>query len=314
MPARPVGDRPTGSERSRERLNVATSRRNEFLVPPHPAGFDLASYDTRSKVGLESKALSRRALQRDIEQLAKLQDVFAAQSRYALLIVLQGMDAAGKDGIIKHVMSGINPQGVDVYSFRRPTEEEDRHDFLWRESKVLPARGRIAIFNRSHYEEVLVVRVQPELLGAESAALAPNLWQQRYEEINAFERHLSRNGTIVLKFFLHISMDEQRKRLLARLETPKKMWKISAADLQAHRQWDAYAAAYRDAIANTSTQWAPWYVIPSDRKWVARAVVGAILNETLENLNLSYPEPPPEQLRRYAELADQLKSESSVSP
>jgi PPK2 family polyphosphate:nucleotide phosphotransferase len=292
-----------------------TSRRNEFLVPPHPAHFDLAAFDTRSKAWFESKEQSFKILRRDVGRLAKLQDVFAAQSQYALLVILQGMDAAGKDGIIKHVMSGVNPQGVDVSGFRQPTPEEDRHDFLWRESKVLPARGRIAIFNRSYYEEVLIVRVQPELLGAESATLVPDLWQQRFEDINAFERHLSRTGTVVLKFFLHISKDEQRRRLLARLERPKKMWKLSDSDLEGHRQWEAYAAAYRDALASTSTQWAPWYVIPADRKWVARAVAGTILNEALESLNLSYPEPPPARQRRYAEIAERLKSEAApVSP
>jgi PPK2 family polyphosphate:nucleotide phosphotransferase len=286
-------------------------RRDEFIVPPYPKNLDLSAFDTRSKAWLESKEQSRRMLARDIERLAKLQDVFAAQGKHALLIVLQGMDTAGKDGIIKHVMSGINPQGVDVYGFREPTEEEDRHDFLWRCAKVLPLRGRIAIFNRSYYEEVLAVRVQPQFLAAEDTALAPELWQQRYEDINTFERHLSRCGTIVLKFFLHVSKGEQRKRLLARLEKPKKMWKLSDDDLRGHRQWDAYAAAYRDAIANTSTPWAVWHVIPADRKWVARAVVGTIINETLESLNLSYPEPPPERRRQFAEFTEQLKSEDS---
>ncbi|MBV8147458.1 MAG: polyphosphate kinase 2 family protein [Candidatus Eremiobacteraeota bacterium] len=274
----------------------------------------MSAFDTRSKAWLESKEQSRRMLVRDVERLAKLQDVFAAQAQHAVLIVLQGMDTAGKDGIIKHVMSGINPQGVDVYGFRQPTEEEDRHDFLWRSAKVLPARGRIAIFNRSYYEEVLVVRVQPDLLGEESTKVVPDLWQQRYEDINAFERHLSRSGTITLKFFLHLSWEEQRKRLLARLEKPKKMWKLSDADLQTHHRWNAYAAAYCEAIANTSTLWAPWYVVPSDRKWVARAVVGTILNETLESLALSYPEPPPDKLRRYAEIVHQLKAEASSEP
>jgi PPK2 family polyphosphate:nucleotide phosphotransferase len=289
-----------------------SQRWDEFLVPPHPAAFNLAAYDTRSKAWLEGKEQSRRVLVRDVERLAKLQDVFAAQGQHALLMILQGMDTAGKDGIIKHVMSGINPQGVDVYAFRQPTEEEDRHDFLWRSGKVLPARGRIAIFNRSYYEEVLIVRVQPELLAAESTPFSPRVWQQRYDDINAFERHLVRSGTVMLKFFLHISRQEQRRRLLARLETPKKMWKISDADLQAHDRWESYSGAYRDMVANTSTPWAPWHIIPADRKWVARALVGTILNDTLESLMLSYPEPPPERRRRYAEIADRLQSESSA--
>jgi PPK2 family polyphosphate:nucleotide phosphotransferase len=220
------------------------------------------------------------------------------------------MDTSGKDGIIKHVMSGINPEGVDVYSFREPSTTELRHDYLWRESKVLPERGRIAIFNRSHYEEVLIVRVQPKLLTSEGVTVVNDaLWQNRFDDINAFEHHLTRSGTIVLKFFLHISKDEQRKRLLARLETPTKMWKASDADLAGHAQWDDYTKAYEEMLGRTSTPWAPWYVIPADYKWVARATVAAIILDALERLNLTYPEPSPERQKAYEQLAEQLKAE-----
>ncbi|MBV8433940.1 MAG: polyphosphate kinase 2 family protein [Candidatus Eremiobacteraeota bacterium] len=282
---------------------------DELLVPRSPSSIDLERYDPKWKAGLGGKHESRKRLDGDAKRLSELHDVFATQTKHALLIVLQGMDTAGKDGIIKHVMSGMNPQGVDVVSFRQPTEEERRHDFLWRESKVLPARGRIAIFNRSYYEEVLVVRVQPALLASEDQS-RPCDWNARYEDINAFERHLARSGTIVLKFFLHISKDEQRKRLLARLENPEKMWKASDADLEGHQRWDDYVAAYREMLEQTSTEWAPWYVVPSDRKWVARAVVAAVVVDALEKLDLRYPEPTAERRERYARLAERLKSEA----
>ena len=273
---------------------------------------DLADCDPRSKAGFKNKHDAQDTLTDDIERLSELHDVFATQTQHALLIVLQAMDAAGKDGIVKHVMCGMNPQGVNVYGFRKPSEEEELHDFLWRESKVLPARGRIAIFNRSYYEEVLVVRVEQDLLKEEGDAGGPHCWEDRFEDINAFERHLTRCGTIVLKFFLHISKEEQRERLLARLETPDKMWKASDADLAGHAKWDAYAHAYQQMLEHTNTEWAPWHVIPADRKWVSRALVGRIVVETLESLNLKYPEPSPERRKRYAELAAQLKAE--VSP
>jgi PPK2 family polyphosphate:nucleotide phosphotransferase len=273
------------------------------------ANIDLDDCKPGSKAGFKNKSEAQKILSDDVERLADLHDVFATQQDYALLIVLQGMDTAGKDGIIKHVMCGMNPQGVNVYSFRKPTEEEELHDFLWRESKVLPARGRIAIFNRSYYEEVLVVRVEPDLLKEEAATDGHQVWEHRYEDINCFERHLARCGTIVLKFFLHVSKEEQRERLLARLETPDKMWKASDADLAGHAKWDAYAHAYRQMLEHTNTEWAPWHVIPADRKWVARALVGRKIVETLESLNLHYPELSPERKKRYADLATQLKAE-----
>jgi PPK2 family polyphosphate:nucleotide phosphotransferase len=282
---------------------------SDFVVSPGSA-VSLAAYDTAATAGIDSKEDARAFLKRDVKELCKLQDKFAAQTSHAVLIVLQGMDAAGKDGIIKHVMTGLNPQGVNVYGFRAPTTEEVRHDFLWRESKVLPERGRIAIFNRSYYEEVLVIRVHPEMLQAQGVTdPGPDPWTPRYDDINAFERHLTRSGTIVLKFCLHISKEEQRKRLLCRLETPDKMWKASDADLIGHSEWDAYVKAYEAMLSATSTQWAPWYVVPADRKWVSRCVVGAAVVDALEKLGLEYPQPTPERREKYAELAKQLEQE-----
>lgn len=272
---------------------------------------DLDECDPRSKADLKNKREASKILVAGIERLSELHDVFATQTDRALLVILQGMDTAGKDGIIKHAMCGLNPQGVNVFGFRKPSEEEELHDFLWRESKVLPARGRIAIFNRSYYEEVLVVRVEQDLLKEEAARNGPRAWEHRYEDVNAFERHLTRCGTIVLKFFLHISKEEQRERLLARLETPDKMWKASDADLAGHAKWEAYAYAYKQMLEHTNTEWAPWHVVPSDRKWVARALVARTIVETLESLKLAYPAPSPERRKRYAELAAQLKSEDS---
>jgi PPK2 family polyphosphate:nucleotide phosphotransferase len=281
-----------------------------FVIPFSESAIRLSDYDPASKAEFEDKKDSLKTLECDVERMEELQDMFAAQTQHALLIVLQGMDTSGKDGIIKHVMSGINPEGVDVYSFREPSTTELRHDYLWRESKVLPERGRIAIFNRSHYEEVLIVRVQPKLLGNEGVTVVDDaLWQNRFDDINAFEHHLRRSGTIVLKFFLHISKDEQRKRLLARLETPTKMWKASDADLAGHARWDDYAKAYEEMLGRTSTPWAPWYVIPADHKWVARATVAAVIVDALERLNLTYPEPSPERQKAYEQLAEQLKAE-----
>jgi len=285
-------------------------RYQKYKVPESPAAIDWSSYDSRDKAGFKEKNDAADALEKDLKHLSELHDVFAAQSSHALLIVLQGMDTAGKDGIVRHVMAGMNPQGVRVYGFRKPTEEEDRHDFLWRESMVLPERGRIALFNRSYYEEVLAVRVESKLLGDEGAHVTPHVWQDRYEDINAFERHLTRCGTSILKLCLHISKEEQRERLLARLETPDKMWKASDADLDGHARWDAYAEAYRKMLEHTSTLWAPWYVIPADRKWVARAVAAALLVDTLKKMNLKYPKPTAARRKQYQELADRLKAET----
>ena len=227
-----------------------------------------------------------------IERLVDLQTRLYASDRWAVLIVFQARDAAGKDSTIKHVMSGLNPQGCQVSSFKAPSAQELDHDFLWRCARELPERGRIGIFNRSHYEEVLVVRVHPEFLRAErlpAPVAGRSLWEQRYESITGLERHLTRNGTRIIKFFLHVSKDEQRKRFLERLEKPEKNWKFSIRDLEEREKWGAYTKAYEDAISATSTEWAPWYVVPADRKWFTHLVVAQVIAATLADLDLRYP-------------------------
>jgi PPK2 family polyphosphate:nucleotide phosphotransferase len=227
------------------------------------------------------------------EELESAQELLYASDRWALLLVFQAPDAAGKDGTIKHVMSGVNPQGCEVFSFKQPSAEELRHDFLWRCAKVLPERGRIGIFNRSYYEEVLVMRVHPELLAAQhlppGTEAGPRLWQERYEDINAFECHLHRSGTRVVKLFLHLSKEEQRRRFLDRLGDPAKQWKFSAADLAERAHFDTYQQAYEEALTATSTPWAPWYVVPADHKAAMRALVGGIVAHVVEQLDLHLP-------------------------
>jgi PPK2 family polyphosphate:nucleotide phosphotransferase len=260
-------------------------------------------------------------LEASIADLAAAQELFYASNTYAALIVIQAMDAAGKDGMVKHVMSGLNPQGCQVFAFKQPSAEELDHTFLWRCMKALPERGRIGIFNRSYYEETLVVRVHPELLGYQRlpalAQLKPGtdagdaFWRERYEDINAFERHLTRNGTVVLKFFLHLSKEEQRRRFLDRLETPNKQWKFSVGDLPERARWNDYMRAYEATLSATSTEWAPWYVIPADHKWMARALVAGILTSTIDGLDLHFPEPSPEEAAALEEARRQLESEGS---
>ncbi|MDQ2895431.1 MAG: polyphosphate kinase 2 family protein [Actinomycetota bacterium] len=246
------------------------------------------------KQGPGPKDLAQDDLQEFTQELACAQELLYASDTYALLVILQALDAAGKDGTIKHVMSGVNPQGCDVAAFKRPSAQELEHDFLWRCEKALPARGRIGIFNRSYYEEVLVTRVHPDLIAdehlASDTATGKKLWRERYEDINAFERHLHRNGTRIVKIFLHISKDEQKKRLLERLDNPAKQWKFSAADLGERAYFEDYMHAYEAAITATSTRHAPWYVIPADHKYAARALVSGILTHTIATLNLSLPD------------------------
>ncbi|HSD43029.1 MAG TPA: polyphosphate kinase 2 family protein [Burkholderiales bacterium] len=252
---------------------------------------DIDPADTR-KLKSDQKDEAKEVLARGVEWLAEEQDKLYAQDRWSVLLVFQAMDAAGKDGTIKHVMSGVNPQGCQVYSFKAPSPEELDHDFLWRTTKCLPERGRIGIFNRSYYEEVLVVRVHEAILARQKLPprlVTKRIWDERLEDIAAFERYLARNGTVVLKFFLHVSRKEQKERFMERLDQPEKHWKFSAADVHERQHWDDYMEAYEDAIRATATKHAPWYVVPADNKWFTRLVVAAAIVEALEKLDLEYP-------------------------
>lgn len=258
-----------------------------------PAKFRLADYDPAECCGLSmDKAEAKTMLAEGVARLAELQEKLYANNKWSVLIVLQAMDAAGKDSLIKHVMSGLNPQGVQVSSFKQPSEEELDHDFLWRIAKALPERGRIGIFNRSHYEEVLTVRVHSEYLARQrlpDAVTGKKIWQQRFDDIRAFERHLARNGTLVLKFFLNVSLEEQRKRFLERIDQPGKRWKFSMGDVAERKLWPKYMAAYEELIRETSRDEAPWYVVPADNKWFTRLVVAGALAKAMEGLDLAYP-------------------------
>ena len=260
----------------------------------------------------ERKQFAQEVLSQDVSALAEVQERLYAADCWSILIIFQAMDAAGKDSTIKHVMSGVNPQGCQVYSFKHPSALELDHNFLWRYARAVPERGRIGIFNRSYYEEVLIVRVHPELVQAEripDAKLNDDFWADRFADINAFERHLTRNGTMILKFFLHVSKDEQRKRFIKRLKDPTKHWKFSPADLVERGFWDDYMSAYEDAIGATSSKWAPWYIIPADHKWVARALVARIVSKSLESLDLRYPDVTEEGRAMIAQARKQLESE-----
>ncbi len=260
----------------------------------------------------EDKPAAKEALRHGIEVLAKLQDMLYAQDRWALLLIFQAMDAAGKDGAIKHVMSGINPQGCQVVSFKAPSSEDLDHDFLWRCAKLLPERGRIGIFNRSYYEEVLVVRVHPELLAKQklpAELVTKDIWRERFRDIRGWERYLENNGVVVRKFFLHVSRKEQKRRFLERIENPAKNWKFSAADAQERGFWKDYMRAYEDMIRNTSTRRSPWYVVPADNKWFTRIVVASAVIETLASLNLKYPKVDKEKRAELARVRKALLSE-----
>jgi PPK2 family polyphosphate:nucleotide phosphotransferase len=280
-----------------------------------PHRFRLASFDLADTGSIDlDKDEAKALLADDVKRLARLQKRLYADGHWAVLIVLQGMDASGKDGVIAHVMSGLNPQGCEVRAFKAPSEEELAHDFLWRSALRLPGRGRIGIFNRSHYEEVIVVRVHPEFLKRQklpSKLVTKDIWVERFKDIRAFERHLARNGTLVLKFFLHISKEEQRQRLLAHLEEPNKRWKFSMSDIAERRLWGKYMAAYEDLIQATSRPEAPWYVVPADSKPFARLVVAAALIEALEDLDLQYPGLEGTALKELQQVRNALKSEGS---
>jgi PPK2 family polyphosphate:nucleotide phosphotransferase len=252
---------------------------------------------------------AQQRLEKGVERLFELQELLYAQDRWSVLVIFQAIDAAGKDSAIKHVMSGLNPQGTQVYSFKVPSSEELDHDFMWRTMKALPERGRIGVFNRSYYEEVLVVRVHPEILEHQrlpQTLVTKQIWQERFEDVNAIERYLSRNGTVIRKFFLHVSKNEQRKRFLERLNDPGKNWKFSLADLAERDRWNDYMRAYEEALSATSTRQAPWYVIPADNKWFTRLVIADIIVDTLEGLNLKYPALTPQQKRELAEARRRL--------
>lgn len=278
------------------RVMVINIDREKFLqsliVPPGKKISLKKDYDPSFKPDYITKEDANALLETGIEKMAEFQDKLYAQNNYALLINLQAMDAAGKDGTIKHVMSGLNPQGCQVFSFKVPSAEELDHDYLWRYFKALPERGRIGIFNRSYYEEVLVVRVHEALLERQQLppeAKTKKIWQERFEQINNFEKYLVENGIIVLKFFLNVSKDEQKKRFLERIDRPEKNWKFSESDAKERGFWDDYMNAYEDVFNNTSTKWAPWYIVPADRKWFTRLAVGAVIYLTLESLGLEYP-------------------------
>lgn len=260
------------------------------------------------------KKTGKAILKTGVEELSEVQELLWASGRYALLVVFQAIDAAGKDSTIKHVMSGVNPQGVQVVSFKQPSSEELAHDFLWRISNALPERGQIGIFNRSHYEEVVALRVHPEWLAKQELPPGPRggrFWKERFGDINAFERHLDRNGTKIVKFFLHVSRDEQKRRFLARLNRPEKQWKFSASDLPERARWDEYMQAYEDAITATSTRWAPWYVIPADHKPVMQAMVARILVDKIQSLELSWPEVSDQDHAVMADARRRLDSEAA---
>jgi PPK2 family polyphosphate:nucleotide phosphotransferase len=278
-------------------------------VTPHAKVTLPGDFDPGELFGKVKKKDGPQLLSDGTALLASYQDRLAAQAADAVLVVIQAMDAAGKDGTIRHVMSGVNPQGVHVTSFKTPSAEELGHDFLWRHARALPARGEIGIFNRSHYEEVLIVRVHPDNLDAEKIEPTPDLWQRRYQEINDWERHLAANGTHLVKLFLNVSKQEQRTRFLKRINEPEKNWKFSAADARERRYWDDYQQAYAEMLTHTSTEWAPWYVLPADHKWFARVCAAAVIANTLIGIDPHYPVPDKAALQGLQQAKAELDAE-----
>jgi PPK2 family polyphosphate:nucleotide phosphotransferase len=271
--------------------------------------FRLKDYDPADTGGLKDKQEAKKLLENGVELLSEYQEKLYAQDRWALLVIFQAMDAAGKDGVVKHVMSGINPQGCSVTSFKAPSHEELDHDYLWRAHKAVPERGKIGIFNRSYYEEVLVVRVHQEILAGQQLPkelVGKGLWKERYEDINNFEKYLTRNGIIVLKFFLHLSKGQQKKRFLERLEMPEKNWKFSLADIKERGYWKDYQNAYEEMIQNTATKHAPWYIIPADNKWFTRLAVAGAIIDRLNSLDLEFPEVDPAKKKELAQVRKAL--------
>jgi len=280
----------------------------------HGKHFRLKDHDPADTHGLgsELKPQSKELLANGVKEMSQLQDILAAQDRWGLLLVFQAMDAAGKDGTIKHVMAGVNPQGVDVWGFKTPSAEELHHGYLWRTSKCMPARGQIGIFNRSYYEEVLVVRVHPQILENEKLPrplVTKHIWEERFEDINNFERYATRNGIAVVKFFLHLSKKEQKRRFMERLDTPDKNWKFSSADVKERQFWDAYQEAYEDMIRHTASEHAPWYVVPADNKWFTRLLVSHAVVDALKGMNLKYPKVSSAERSALAQARQQLENE-----
>jgi PPK2 family polyphosphate:nucleotide phosphotransferase len=292
----------------------------QFLVEPG-SEVNLKQYvtdwtDTDEARELGKDVIKERAaeiLEESRKQLAEAQELLYAADTHSVLIILQAMDAAGKDGTIRHVMAGVNPQGCQVFSFKKPSAEELDHNFLWRYMKSLPERGRIGIFNRSYYEDVLVVKVHPEWLGPGAPADPDGkFWKQRYDDINNFEKHLTRNGTLILKFFLHVSKDEQKKRFLERLTNPEKYWKFSEADIAEREHWKEYRKAFEDALTATSTKNAPWWIVPADRKYVARAIVADVITTAIQDMGLKYPKVSDEKMKRLAEARAKLEGNNAA--
>jgi PPK2 family polyphosphate:nucleotide phosphotransferase len=280
----------------------------------HGKNFRLKDHDPADTHGLgsELKPQAKKLLEDGVKEFCRLQATLAAQDRWGLLLIFQAMDAAGKDGTIKHVMSGVNPQGVDVWSFKSPSAEEIDHDYLWRTSKCVPTRGQIGIFNRSYYEEVLVVRIHHQILENEKlpkSLVTKHIWKERFEDINCFERYLTRNGIAVIKFFLNVSKKEQKRRFMERLDKPDKNWKFSSADVREREFWDGYQNAYEDMIRHTASEHAPWYVIPADNKWFTRLVVSQAVNEALKGMNLKYPKVSGTEKAALAQARQQLENE-----
>jgi PPK2 family polyphosphate:nucleotide phosphotransferase len=302
------------SNMSKKSSQSLSAQLKPFIAPFRIDGsgdFHLKSYKTNEKGGLD-KDKAEKILEANRKHLNDFQEKLYAQDRWSLLLVFQGMDAAGKDSAIKSIFEGVNPQGCEVHSFKQPTSHELDHDFLWRCAIALPERGRIGIFNRFHYEECLVTRVHPELLDKEKIPpklITKNIWRERFEDITAFERYLTRNGTIILKFFLNVSKEEQRERFLERLEDPSKNWKFSMADITERALWNRYQAVYQDIVRHTSTAVAPWYVVPADHKWFARVVIGSAIVSALETLDLKFPKADKASLEEFKRVREALLEE-----
>jgi PPK2 family polyphosphate:nucleotide phosphotransferase len=305
---------------SDEKLSKKERRRRiaELIEPfrvTRGKGFSLRDYDPDDSLEIASKENAEELLRQGVQQLARMQDRLYAQDQWGVLLIFQAMDAAGKDGAIKHVMSGINPQGCQVYAFKAPTSEELDHDFLWRTSRSLPERGRIGIFNRSYYEEALVVRVHPEILAKQkmpSELVTKRIWDERFEDIRSFERYLARQGYVIVKFFLNVSRKEQKARFLERLERPDKNWKFSLADAHERKHWKDYQEAYEDVIRATATKHAPWYVVPADKKWFARLVVAGAIYDALARLGLRYPVVGQDKKKELAAARTELLNEGKA--